>query len=216
MEQMQVVCPANAAAGSTINVVTPGGQVTCTVPAGVQPGMAFFIQVPAAAPPPVQAVMPAAPAPAPQVLQQPVIQQQPIVQQQVLQRVAAPTGLDGFIAANTLFAPEQQGIAAATASDLVKGWIPYTESVVRDGFFYIIASNDLFGIVFKHPNHPLSRLAMLCLELLQNMYIFCKSSAASLCVFVRSLKSCCCAQTWCCTTWSSRWAAGTARWAWTR
>ena len=43
--------PANAAAGSTINVVTPGGQVTCTVPAGVQPGMAFFIQVPAAAPP---------------------------------------------------------------------------------------------------------------------------------------------------------------------
>ena len=214
MEQMQVVCPANAAAGSTINVVTPGGQVTCTVPAGVQPGMGFFIQVPAfSAPPPAAAqVAPprVPPAGVPQVLQQQVLQQP------VLQQAAAPTGLDGFIAANTLFTPEQQGIAAATASDLVKGWIPYTESVVRDGFFYIIASNDLFGIVFKHPNHPLSRLAMLCLELLQNMYIFCKSSAASLCVFARSLKSCCCAQTWCCTTWSSRWAAGTARWAWTR
>ena len=50
VQQMQVVCPANATAGSTITVTTPSGSVTCTVPDGIGPGAAFFIQVPVARP----------------------------------------------------------------------------------------------------------------------------------------------------------------------
>ena len=48
VEQMQVVCPANATAGTSITVNTPSGPVTCTVPDGIGPGATFFIQVPVA------------------------------------------------------------------------------------------------------------------------------------------------------------------------